>query len=390
MAGTWLDRNLEVTAFESGARSRPDAAHGQAAIARVIGTEAAIADRFGGRDALIALHHFAKTVIFGVSPVPNVLIGRDGWLFFLGEDGKSIDRDYRGVIPYPPDEPMRVAAELKRRHDYLAARGIAYVVAIVPDKSTIYPEYLPSWVTHVQGGTGLDRFYSALHEYPDLKVLDLRPALIEAKARERQYFKTDSHWNYLGATTGYELLIGAVKSLVPSVPRACRTTVLSAGCRLLAGRSDDDAGITHVACGETTSRQWRKWWVTTAAVAQGQPPRHSLPGPRSPPRTPWCSFAKIRNCLWRSFISIQWRSCSCRNCRKIFAASFTSPAAASIKRWSSAKNPMWSSRNSSSGRCMRPTLLMRCLRQYVRPLETVWQGAPRNILTQKPRWRLPH
>jgi len=97
-------------------------------------------------------------------------------------------------------------------------RGVAYVVVVVPDKSTIYPEYLPSWVTRVQGGTRLDRFYSALREYPDLKVLDLRPALIEAKTRERQYFKTDSHWNYLGATTGYELLIGAVKSLVPSVP----------------------------------------------------------------------------------------------------------------------------------------------------------------------------
>jgi hypothetical protein len=220
MAGTWLKRDLEVTEFE---KRRTVAWPATPRTVTAIGTwppafEAAIADRFGGRDALIALHHFAKTVIFGVSPVPNVLIGRDGWLFFLGEDGKSIDRDYRGVIPYAPDEPMRVAAELKRRHDYLAARGIAYVVVVVPDKSTIYPEYLPSWVTRVQGGTRLDRFYSALREYPDLKVLDLRPALIEAKTRERQYFKTDSHWNYLGATTGYELLIGAVKSLVPSVP----------------------------------------------------------------------------------------------------------------------------------------------------------------------------
>ena len=59
--------------------------------------DAAFADRFGGRNALIALHHWTKAVGFGVSPVANVMIGRDGWLYFLGEDGKAIDRDYRGV-----------------------------------------------------------------------------------------------------------------------------------------------------------------------------------------------------------------------------------------------------------------------------------------------------
>ena len=54
--------------------------------------------------------------------------------------------------------------------------------------------------------------------HSDVKVLDLRPALIQGKAREQVYFKTDSHWNYLGATIGYDALIDAVKAQVPSVP----------------------------------------------------------------------------------------------------------------------------------------------------------------------------
>ena len=220
LLGVLQKRNLELTAFENRRTVAWPAAPTTQASMRSWppAFEAAFADRFGGRDSLIGLHHFAKTALFSVSPVPKIMIGRDGWLFFLGEDGNSLDRDYRGVLPYPADEPAKVAAEFKRRHDYLAARGIPYVVMVVPDKHTIYPEYLPSWVTRVAGETRLDRLYSALRAYPEINVLDLRPTLLEAKTRERLYFKTDSHWNYLGATIGYQVLIGAVKALVPSVP----------------------------------------------------------------------------------------------------------------------------------------------------------------------------
>ena len=148
------------------------------------------------------------------------MIGRDGWLFFRGEDGKAIDRDYRGVLPYPADEPLRIAAEFKRRHDYVSALGIPYVVMIVPDKATIYPEYLPSWLTKVAPQTRLDRLYAALAAYPEITVLDLRPALAAAKVRERTYFKTDSHWNLVGATIGYEALAAVLKAKVPGFPAA--------------------------------------------------------------------------------------------------------------------------------------------------------------------------
>jgi hypothetical protein len=220
LAGAIVKRNVAVTAFEKRAaapwpprpRAYPDARAWPSAF------EAAFADRFGGRDALIALHHWTTAVGFGASPVANVLIGRDGWLYFRGEDGKAIDRDYRGVAPYPPDEPMQIAAEFKRRHDFLSALRIPYVVMIVPDKATVYPEYLPPWVTKVAPQTRLDRLYAALAAYPEITVLDLRGALAAAKARERSYFKTDSHWNLVGATIGYEALAAALKAKVPGFP----------------------------------------------------------------------------------------------------------------------------------------------------------------------------
>lgn len=219
-AGAVFNRDRTVTLFENRNAAPwptwPATAEAERAWPRAF--EAAFADRFGGRETLIALHHGTKVHVFGVSPIPTTMIGRDGWLYFLGEDGKALDRDYRGVAPFPADEPARMAAEFKRRHDFLAALGIAYVVMIVPDKATIYPEQLPQWVKKRPAPTRLDRLYAALAAYPDLNVIDLRPALGAAKTRGRLYYKTDSHWNFRGAAVGYEQLAAVVKTVLPGFP----------------------------------------------------------------------------------------------------------------------------------------------------------------------------
>ena len=37
-------------------------------------------------------------------------------------------------------------------------------------------------------------------------MLDLRPALREAKAKEQVYYKTDTHWNWRGAFAAYRVI----------------------------------------------------------------------------------------------------------------------------------------------------------------------------------------
>ena len=124
----------------------------------------AFADRFGMRSALIVGQHWALVDIFGVSPVANVMIGRDGWLFWLGEDARSLDRHYRGTLRVSDFEAEAYVAEVKRRHEYLRSRGIAYLTTIVPEKFTIYPEYLPSWVAPGRDPTLLARTMDRLAE----------------------------------------------------------------------------------------------------------------------------------------------------------------------------------------------------------------------------------
>ncbi len=178
--------------------------------------ERAFADRFGGRSTLLRLHHRAMVGVFGVSPAPNVMIGRDGWLFFLGEDGRALDRQYRGTLPVTDAEIAAVVAELARRQRFLAAHGIAYVVTIVPDKFTLYPEHLPAWVGAPARPTPLDRLVAALKADGHVRFADLRAPLEAAKARARVYFMTDSHWNLLGAAVGYDAIMREVRRALPA------------------------------------------------------------------------------------------------------------------------------------------------------------------------------
>jgi len=165
--------------------------------------ERAFADRFGARIALLRLHNRTLVRAFGVSPAPNVMIGRDGWLYFKGEDGTAFDRFYRGTLAVADTDIRSVIAELKRRERFLASQRVSYVVTIAPDKFSIYPEHLPSWATRLVERTPLDRMVDAIAADGALRFVDLRGPLRAAKAPGPVYFATDSHWNLLGAAVAY-------------------------------------------------------------------------------------------------------------------------------------------------------------------------------------------
>jgi hypothetical protein len=61
----------------------------------------------------------------------------------------------------------------------------------------------------------IDQLVDHLRRRSTVRVLDLRPALLAGKARERIYHRTDTHWNDRGAFIGYEQI---VRALAPDVP----------------------------------------------------------------------------------------------------------------------------------------------------------------------------
>ena len=172
-------------------------------------------DHFGFRSALVRWYGESRLFVLGVSPAAMVVKGDDGW-FFYGED-QSME-DYGNVEPMTPAALANWRDAVVRARGWLAARGIPYVFTIAPDKHVVYAEDVPPGIVRVGGVSRADQLFTTLQ---DLGVaIDVRPSLFEAKARERIYQKTDTHWNDRGALVAYQRIIGAVRARVPRTPPA--------------------------------------------------------------------------------------------------------------------------------------------------------------------------
>jgi hypothetical protein len=125
----------------------------------------------------------------------DVVIGRQGWLFYGGQ--YEIEQ-YLGLRPLSDPQIGAIVGELEREWKFLRSRGIAFVFVIAPNKSSIYPEYLPDGL-HRIGPTPADQLMSALAQRPEIPVVDGRMLLRRSKHLGPLYFQTDTHWNDIGA-----------------------------------------------------------------------------------------------------------------------------------------------------------------------------------------------
>ena len=171
-------------------------------------------DTFPFRDWMIRTGNMLKIAFFKESPSKDVILGRDGWLFYNMEMDLE---DWLGVDLYSPSELEQAKRVLTSRRDWLAQHGIAFLVVIVPNKSTMYGQFLPASFHRLAATSRLDQFAQAMRE-ASIPFLDLRPALTQASQLHRTYQKTDSHWNGWGAFTGAKAIVEALRQHFPSLP----------------------------------------------------------------------------------------------------------------------------------------------------------------------------
>lgn len=170
-------------------------------------------DHFGLRSTLVRWYGETRLFLLDVSPSSTVVKGRDGFFFYA--DDKAIE-DYVSEDPLTPDALANWREALVRARRWLQARGIGYVFLIAPDKHVIYAEEMPPTIVRIGAMTRTDQFYGSLQDLGFL--VDLRPALFAAKARERVFQKTDTHWNDRGAFVAYTAIVDAARVQVPAIP----------------------------------------------------------------------------------------------------------------------------------------------------------------------------
>jgi alginate O-acetyltransferase complex protein AlgJ len=88
---------------------------------------------------------------------------------------------------------------------------------VAPDKESIYPEYLPSWVKKIRPQTKLDQFFAYMRTNSTVPVLDLRDVVLDAKANNPTYLKTDTHWNFFGGFIAYQKLVQTLAGQLPAL-----------------------------------------------------------------------------------------------------------------------------------------------------------------------------
>jgi hypothetical protein len=177
--------------------------------------EAYFNDHFGFRKQLIRWSNHWKNELFHDPSAPDVLVGRNGWLYFAGEAMVEHVRRSRRFTHEDMENWRRL---IKARQDWCVARGIAYLFVIAPDKQTIYPEYLPDWLDVGPEPSKVDQFMAFLANHPgDLDVVDLSSALRQAAKARQAYWRTDTHWNFFGSFAGYRAMINALTNQIPGL-----------------------------------------------------------------------------------------------------------------------------------------------------------------------------
>ena len=99
----------------------------------------------------------------------------------------------------------------------LKGRGITLIVAVIPNKETIYSNKVPGGIKKLNDRSRLDLFLELFNEPDSPIVLDLRPPLKQARDDHQLYYKTDTHWNAYGAYVAYREILNRASQVYPDL-----------------------------------------------------------------------------------------------------------------------------------------------------------------------------
>ena len=150
----------------------------------------------------------------------DVTFGQDGWMF-LGTLKPGYNRyddpmgDAINVNLYSQKQLEEFARSIMAIKNWLKDRGIEYIYVIAPSKHTIYFEKMPVYIKKYGDISATDQLTEYLLKHTDVRVLDLRQALIEKKNSKQLFYKTDTHWNHNGANVAQYEIMKEIESIFP-------------------------------------------------------------------------------------------------------------------------------------------------------------------------------
>ena len=154
---------------------------------------------FGFRKNFININNRIKYTLFNQSGEKNVILGKDGWLFY-----ESALHDYMGFDVLPEEDIRKIAESIKKMQDAVESKGKKFVFTIAPNKMEIYGEDMPYFYLEDEADGNYEKLMKEL-ERLSVNYVDMKSVMMDDKEIDgnRVYHKLDSHWNNLGASLAY-------------------------------------------------------------------------------------------------------------------------------------------------------------------------------------------
>lgn len=127
------------------------------------------------------------------------LFGNNGYLFHQNENDGTSMHDYIGDNHFSSKELEEIAANLGKEKKWVEQNGSQFVLLLIPNKETMYPEFMPSYISRSDTVTREDMLVDYLRENTDIKVIYVKDTLTENKESYPLYYKTDTHANMVGS-----------------------------------------------------------------------------------------------------------------------------------------------------------------------------------------------
>ena len=131
--------------------------------------EAFIIDHFPERCTMASMRNQFLLTALNTSGHADVGVGTSGWLYYFPV------HVLLAQINYPSFSRLNLALwkkAIKARNKFLADNGIKYLLMVVPEKATVYPEYFSPGLKIHAGSSRLDELQDALgHEIFDRPVI---------------------------------------------------------------------------------------------------------------------------------------------------------------------------------------------------------------------------
>jgi len=179
-------------------------------------------EHFAFRESLVTLDGKLRSELFGTSSNEDVIVGREGWLFYEPTAG-----DFMNCSVLSDRAVNNIIRNLLLLDDYCESQNALFTFTIAPNKNSIYPEFMPYNYIESDNPGNYDKFLTAYSEIKEewqkavissdgnvkipefFSFCDLRKTLLQSKEANEApiYHKTDTHWNNIGALAARNALI---------------------------------------------------------------------------------------------------------------------------------------------------------------------------------------